>query len=468
MPGNIDASKTINLAANGKPSAIVLYSTFAASCSFSPASNSGYDSIYTMLDANSSLTVVNRLKAESPVNPATTLHVNQTTVNGNGTSNGNILGKSPTTAVAMIILYSITGIITALFLIIIVVGAIRAHRHPERYGPRHVIGRPRQSRARGIARAMLETLPIVKFGDREEDKSTQAQRDVELQAVTVQHRETMSTGSAPAKGEGEAANTEEILQSKSENDKTQAGTVPDPVNEETPPSTNPIDDGLACSVCTDDFIRGQDIRVLPCKHKFHPECIDPWLLNVSGTCPLWYVQRLLVLPGQANGLSSRIDLHPTSSNDATEIDHEPSLEPRYAELSPDAETIHNETTRRNRRSRILSTLNIGRMRHATPQERIEALRTLRNEGMTGFDRSDQGQRTSNRFSRRFSRALGSRPTSAVSTSRPVSEIPPGALDMASSTVVEVPSNTEPVGTGETAGARQQPQDDHRRQGTYAD
>jgi hypothetical protein len=27
--------------------------------------------------------------------------------------------------------------------------------------------------------------------------------------------------------------------------------------------------------------------VLPCQHKYHPNCIDPWLLNVSGTCPLW-------------------------------------------------------------------------------------------------------------------------------------------------------------------------------------
>ena len=243
-----------------------------------------------MLDTNSSQVVVSKLKAEASPHPATSLHVNQTTVNGNGTSNGNALGKSPTTAVAMIILYSITGIITALFLIIIIVGAIRAHRHPERYGPRHVIGRPRQSRARGIARAMLETLPIVKFGDREDDKPAQTERDVELEATTVQHRENVSSGSASAKGEGQATNTEQIVENKSDDVKTEIGTVSTPVKHEQPTSTNPVDEGLACSVCTDDFVRGQDIRVLPCKHKFHPECIDPWLLNVSGTCPLWYVR----------------------------------------------------------------------------------------------------------------------------------------------------------------------------------
>ena len=30
------------------------------------------------------------------------------------------------------------------------------------------------------------------------------------------------------------------------------------------------ENGLACSVCTDDFTKGQDVRVLPCNHKFHP------------------------------------------------------------------------------------------------------------------------------------------------------------------------------------------------------
>ncbi len=47
------------------------------------------------------------------------------------------------------------------------------------------------------------------------------------------------------------------------------------------------DENLGCSICTDDFLVGEDVRVLPCSHKFHPACIDPWLINVSGTCPLW-------------------------------------------------------------------------------------------------------------------------------------------------------------------------------------
>ncbi|KAK3393512.1 hypothetical protein B0H63DRAFT_458386 [Podospora didyma] len=29
-----------------------------------------------------------------------------------------------------------------------------------------------------------------------------------------------------------------------------------------------------------------DVRKLPCRHLFHPICIDPWLLDFSVTCPL--------------------------------------------------------------------------------------------------------------------------------------------------------------------------------------
>ncbi|CCC07829.1 hypothetical protein SMACR_12779 [Sordaria macrospora] len=41
-----------------------------------------------------------------------------------------------------------------------------------------------------------------------------------------------------------------------------------------------------CVICTDDFIRGTNVRRLPCGHFFHPPCIDPWLLNFGVTCPL--------------------------------------------------------------------------------------------------------------------------------------------------------------------------------------
>lgn len=183
----------------------------------------------------------------------------------------------------MIILYSITGIITALFLAIIITGAVRAHRHPERYGPRYTAGRPRQSRARGIARAMLETIPIVKFGDGHDPKVDAAKGDVEMSLdpedgvrQNPDGRETTTTA---------ATETTEVAEAhpKDPNAPPAATTPEKRTGTETEEQPN-----YMCPICTDDFVKGQDLRVLPCNHQFHPECIDPWLVNVSGTCPLWY------------------------------------------------------------------------------------------------------------------------------------------------------------------------------------
>lgn len=226
--------------------------------------------------------------------------------NNNNNNNGgfqqqNPLGPSPSTAVAMIILYSITGIITALFLVVIITGAVRAHRHPERYGPRNVLGRPRQSRARGLGRAILDTIPIVKFGEKEVAKPT----DVELgsaaetrQADTVNPEigahmgETTVGPDANAPTTKSIAQTPEIVQDTSQapRHEHQEGIAPAQVLAAGAASGSnhaSHDESLGCSICTEDFEKGQDLRVLPCDHKFHPECVDPWLLNVSGTCPLW-------------------------------------------------------------------------------------------------------------------------------------------------------------------------------------
>ena len=42
----------------------------------------------------------------------------------------------------------------------------------------------------------------------------------------------------------------------------------------------------SCAICVDDFKDGDMMRVLPCSHHFHLECIDEWLINHSDLCPL--------------------------------------------------------------------------------------------------------------------------------------------------------------------------------------
>lgn len=260
--------------------------------------------------------------------------------------------KNPTPAVAMSILYAVTGIITILFLIIIATGAYRAHNNPERYGPRtSIAGRPRQSRAKGLARAMLETLPIVKFGDPVPMKPEG--RDIELE------------GSKSNQSHGHAANDSlhhtEAVPEPSPNNATSSnspsmseGPVLEPVVNAEQQNSN-----LGCSICTEDFTKGEDVRVLPCNHQYHPTCIDPWLLNVSGTCPL-----------------CRIDLRPVKT--------EAGVVPNSDEAPPASPTAVNESdnhTNPSRVQRIMAT------RHASVQERIVTLRQLAAEA--GVDRRGQ-------------------------------------------------------------------------------
>lgn len=40
-----------------------------------------------------------------------------------------------------------------------------------------------------------------------------------------------------------------------------------------------------CAVCLEPFHNNQCLRVLPCEHEYHRDCVDPWLL-LRPTCPL--------------------------------------------------------------------------------------------------------------------------------------------------------------------------------------
>jgi hypothetical protein len=119
-------------------------------------------------------------------------------------------GGGTSQSLAMIILYAITGLVVCLFVVVIASGALRAWRHPERYGPRAMAegrggGRGNgdggeQTRTRGLTRAILDTFPVVRFGggggeertgrDEEEgvegaSKAREGEEDVELTVLPV-------------------------------------------------------------------------------------------------------------------------------------------------------------------------------------------------------------------------------------------------------------------------------------------
>lgn len=298
---------------NPQPAAILLYSQQGQCCGLA-GQNLNYQKILTM----PAISVANQVE-----NITTSAEGNAwATISGNFTDadeeeSGQQTGNN--SAVAMSILYSITGIITVLFLVIIATGAVRAHRYPERYGPRNGFGgRPRQSRAKGLARAVLETLPIVKFGDAEPAKPDPT---VELENAAA----AAATADATAKSEGRASVTGDtprhlatIPESPTQPARPRDGDSPAAKNDsasiassgrgnsstreagQTNTDTGSVE-ALGCSICTDDFTVGEDVRVLPCNHRFHPQCVDPWLVNVSGTCPLWYVVQSTTTLGPCHG-----------------------------------------------------------------------------------------------------------------------------------------------------------------------
>ncbi|OJD19040.1 hypothetical protein AJ78_00991 [Emergomyces pasteurianus Ep9510] len=412
--GELKVDDTLRSAITGSsnPNAVILYTTEFGHCNYTSEDLNWpqYTNIFTVTNPLVAREIVTSLDSQKNSSGncyiVPDMAVSPFKSGGEGGQRNNV---------AMIILYSITGIITALFLTVIVTGAIRAHLNPDRYGPRNAVGRPRQSRAKGIARAMLETLPIVKFGDPEDGKSPTTKPDIELASNDGDVAHDRSINDARP-GRIKSSQTEKLEQqppqsakqqqsqqqlqptqltadtstSQADADKEQqqyegvigpASPEPKPVN---PDQT--IEAGtLGCPICTDDFIKGQDVRLLPCQHKFHPECVDPWLINVSGTCPL-----------------CRVNLNPQEQNPETENSTATTsatitASTHTAIISPTAPTPTSSTTQRgNHQLRLSSSRrHHGLSSYFTPasgrnvvepgiendnlQNRLDTLRRMRNE-----------------------------------------------------------------------------------------
>lgn len=48
--------------------------------------------------------------------------------------------------------------------------------------------------------------------------------------------------------------------------------------------SNPCKDSRDCSICLEKFMDGDKLTRLPCEHRFHFACLDPWVRN-CGDCP---------------------------------------------------------------------------------------------------------------------------------------------------------------------------------------
>lgn len=230
------------------------------------------------------------------------------------TSSGSSRGGA-NTGLAMIILYAITGCVTVLFLIVITSGAIRAMRHPERYGPRRNGGGPGgQSRAAGLTQAILDTFPVVKFlsgqGNQSQQRAQQDRqaglKDEEFQldtanvpmhvlhgdsspkpeiATAEQHGREVSSASTltptaatvgAAAHERDATDATAVTANDGRNEPASDASAPvaaDGQESNTNRDTDPADvnDSVTCPICLLDFEDGDDLRILPCdaRHRFH-------------------------------------------------------------------------------------------------------------------------------------------------------------------------------------------------------
>lgn len=69
------------------------------------------------------------------------------------------------------------------------------------------------------------------------------------------------------------------------------------------PDTVLANDMTECTVCLEEFVEGDEVRILPCKHSFHRACVDSWL-EAQITCPLC-VQSLLTPTSSSQSSNNR-------------------------------------------------------------------------------------------------------------------------------------------------------------------
>ncbi|WWC90745.1 uncharacterized protein L201_005682 [Kwoniella dendrophila CBS 6074] len=287
-------------------------------------------------DVNSSLTgnapsyksfLMGTLTARNSTGQATATGIPNASTTSDSSSGS---GSNKKTSAPMIVLYAITGVVSFMFVFMLIMGARRAMLHPERYGRREDDDEHGpQSTARGLAQAVLDTFPVIKYnrandrfgnsggiGNGTPPKRLSSENNLVSNSISlneIDHSEgDVNTGlyrGAPRRnslvggggyqngyythndaessksGRGDGGVQVSEVERRMSSIASGSGT---PIQSDEEATMGLGNDDQQCPICLVDFEPGDDLRILPCEreHAYHQTCIDPWLLEVSSSCPL--------------------------------------------------------------------------------------------------------------------------------------------------------------------------------------
>lgn len=285
-----ETNKFMDELISGGASCVVFYSRYSSGCTFdtsTPAKYRKIPNLFTMLSTGASSQILTLLNSKNIV--SATISTEQTSTSSNS---------------ALVAVCIIMVIIAVTLFTVVMIGVIRFHRNPQRYGipDAQALGYrpPYATRARGLARAVLDSIPLVRVAEPTRvDNEASPQKETPEEPTRnsqdgEQFFETTSVFSSTS-----TVNTKNKPIVKEQMEET---TVP--VLHLTLPENAPLDTQVAatyvtqeedlCPICFEKFYQNEILRELPCKHRFHADCIDPWFLNESSECPLCRIDLALI------------------------------------------------------------------------------------------------------------------------------------------------------------------------------